>query len=63
VDYLVVVLGTTERTGVMTVSTGMMTGMVGVVASPDCYSGRPWVRQAIWGAGRGHTEAASQFVI
>jgi len=63
VDFLVVALGTTDRTGAMTVRTGTMTGMVGVVAGPDCYSGKPWVRQAIRGAGRGHTEAAGQFVI
>jgi hypothetical protein len=56
-------VGATERTGAMTVRTGTMTGMVGVVAGPDCYSGKPWVRQAIRGASRGYTEAAGQFVI
>ena len=41
VDYLVVALGTTERIGAMTVRTGAMTGVIGVVAGPDCYSGKP----------------------
>jgi hypothetical protein len=56
-------IGTTEKTGTMTVRTGTMTGMLCVVAGPDRYSGKPWVRQAIRGAGRGHTEAAGQFVV